>query len=67
VGLVGHEPFLGALLAWLIVGDPDMGERLAFKKGGVAHIEGGPAPGTCALRAHWPPKSLRKIGDAHLN
>jgi len=64
LALVGHEPFLSRLLGWLLADDPDLGDQLPLKKGGVAHLEGEPAPGQCALRAHWPPKSLRKMAPS---
>lgn len=62
VALVGHEPYLSALLAWLVTGEIAAGERLAFKKGGVATLEGPLRPGAMTLRAMLPPKILRKLG-----
>ena len=41
VALVGHEPDLGILAAWLI----GAREPLAFKKGGIARIDVGGKPG----------------------
>src|SRR3989442_15945307 len=45
IALVGHEPFLGALLARLL--GATQGERLAFEKGGAALVDlpNGPAAG----------------------
>ncbi len=61
VGVVGHEPYLSALLARL-VGDADAG-RLAFKKGGAALVD---VPGALAaggsLLFFLPPKVLEKLG-----
>ena len=58
--LVGHEPWMGELLAWLVAGDPALGPHFVFKKGGVAWLEGEPRPGRCTLRALWTPRSLRE-------
>lgn len=62
VAMVGHEPYLSALLAWLVTGDVTGSERFEFKKGGVAILEGAPKPGAMALRAMIPPKLLRALG-----
>jgi phosphohistidine phosphatase len=60
VAVVGHEPYLSALLARLL-GTPD-DERVEFKKGGVAVVE---IPGRLAdgghLRMYLPPKVLRSL------
>lgn len=61
VALVGHEPHLSALLAWLLVGAPGRG-AFVLKKGGVARLEGKPAPGGMRLVALLPPKVLRELG-----
>ncbi|MDX2003702.1 MAG: phosphohistidine phosphatase SixA [Meiothermus sp.] len=58
VALVGHEPWLGELCAWLLTGEMG-GAAFAFKKGGVAWLEGSPAPGGMKLLAFLPPKVLR--------
>lgn len=63
VALVGHEPYLSALLAWLLTGELEGGERFAFKKGGVAIVEGALKPGAMTLLAMIPPKLLRALGD----
>jgi phosphohistidine phosphatase len=63
VALVGHEPYLSALLAWLLTGELEGGERFAFKKGGVAIVEGALKPGAMTLLAMIPPKLLRELGD----
>jgi phosphohistidine phosphatase len=66
VALVGHEPYLSALLGWLLFGDLLGGSvrdilegRFLLKKGGVAWLEGTPRPGGMALKALLPPKVFR--------
>lgn len=61
--LVGHEPWMSELLAWLVTGSA-AGATFAFKKGGVAWLEGPLRPGSMVLRAHLPPKVLRALGGA---
>ena len=63
--LVGHEPWMSDLLAWLVVGSPATGAGFAFKKGGVAWLEGPLRPGGMVLRACLPPKVLRALGGAN--
>ncbi|RDI94826.1 phosphohistidine phosphatase SixA [Meiothermus sp. QL-1] len=60
VALVGHEPWLGELCAWLLMGEPHS-ERFAFKKGGVALLEGEPRPGQMRLLGFWAPRVLRRL------
>lgn len=62
--LVGHEPWMSELLAWLLTGLPTTGAMFAFKKGGVAWLEGSMRPGGMVLRAYLPPKVLRALGGA---
>ena len=62
VALVGHEPHLGALLAWLVTGDPSRGERFCFKKGGFAVLTGEPRPGAMTLEGLVAPRLLRRLG-----
>ncbi|GAA6756646.1 phosphohistidine phosphatase SixA [Thermus thalpophilus] len=66
VALVGHEPYLSELLAWLLLGDflggsvrGELASRFPFKKGGVAWLQGKPLPGEMALKAFLPPKVFR--------
>jgi phosphohistidine phosphatase len=54
VALVGHEPWMGELCAWLLTAER-LGERFPFKKGGVARLEGRPEPGGMRLLAFLPP------------
>ena len=60
--VVGHEPWLGELVAWLAFGDPRHGEALVIKKAGVLWLDGTAVPGGMQLRASIPPKLLRAIG-----
>ena len=62
VALVGHEPWMGELCAWLVTGDMALGPQFLFKKGGVAHLEGRCEPSGCRLRAFWTPRTLRSAG-----
>jgi phosphohistidine phosphatase len=63
VALVGHEPWLGELVAWLTTGVPPHGSVFAFKRGGVAWLQGQPQPGRMVLQAFLPPKVLRELGE----
>ena len=56
--LVGHEPWMSDLLAWLTTGVKATGPMFLFKKGGVAWLEGRLQPGHMSLRAFLPPKVL---------
>jgi phosphohistidine phosphatase len=60
VALVGHEPWLGALAAWLVTGDRRRGAQFGLKKGGVLVLEGDLRPGAMRLVAALPPKVLRR-------
>jgi len=62
LALVGHEPWMSQLAAWLVVGSRDAGAGLAFKKGGLAWLAGEPVPGGMRLRAFLPPRVLRALG-----
>lgn len=61
VAAVGHEPWLGELIAWLAFGDPKHGDAILLKKGGVAWLDGAAVPGGMKLRAIYPPKLLRAL------
>jgi len=55
IGLVGHEPWMGALAAELLVGSSS-GLRIDFSKSGVLGIEtDGFEPGEGTLRFFWTP------------
>lgn len=62
--LVGHEPWMSEWLALLVAGSNASGAMVAFKKGGVAWLEGQLRPGGMTLRAYLPPKVLRALGGA---
>ncbi len=57
--IVGHEPWLGELVAWLAFGDTRHGDALVLKKAGVVWLEGSAVPGGMQLRALLPPSVLR--------
>jgi len=59
--VVGHEPWLGELVAWLAFGDTRHGDALAIKKSGVVWLEGSAVPGGMHIRAALPPRVLRAI------
>jgi phosphohistidine phosphatase len=59
--VVGHEPWLGELVAWLAFGDTRHGEALLLKKGGVVWLEGSCVPGGMMLRAVLPPGIVRRV------
>jgi phosphohistidine phosphatase len=59
--VVGHEPWLSELVAWLAFGDPRHGEALDLRKGGVVWLEGSAVPGGMTIRAVLPPKVLREL------
>ncbi|HEX2733269.1 MAG TPA: histidine phosphatase family protein [Polyangiaceae bacterium] len=59
VAVVGHEPWLSELAAWLTLGDPGRASMFILKKGGVIWLEGECAPGQMRLSAALPPKVLR--------
>jgi phosphohistidine phosphatase len=61
--VVGHEPWLSELVAWLAFGDTRHGEAFALKKAGVFWLEGSAIPGGMMVRAMLPPKFLRELGD----
>ena len=59
--VVGHEPWLTELIAWLAFGDPRHGEAIDLKKGGMVWLEGSAVPGGMRLRAMLPPRILREL------
>lgn len=60
--VVGHEPWMGELLSYLLTGDP-RGARVPFKKGGAALVrcDGPPRPGQATLQWLVPPGVLRRM------
>lgn len=61
VAVIGHEPWLGELIALLTTGEARHGETIPLKKGGVAILEGAATPGGMSLRALLPPRVLRRL------
>lgn len=59
--VVGHEPWLTEMIAWLAFGDPHHSEGIELKKGGVAWLQGTAVPGGMKLRALLTPKLLRAL------
>lgn len=59
--VVGHEPWLSELVAWLAFGDPHHGEALDLKKGGMVWLDGTAVPGGMQIRAFLPPSVLRAL------
>jgi phosphohistidine phosphatase len=61
IAVVGHEPWLGELVAWLAFGDTRHGDALKLKKGGVTVLTGSAIPGGMEIVALVPPKLLRSL------
>jgi phosphohistidine phosphatase len=61
--LVGHEPFLGKLAAFLVNGKNNSDSVIPLKKGGICRIEIEALPSTRPGQIHWllTPKQLRLI------
>src|SRR5262249_44807824 len=59
--VVGHEPWLGELVAWLAFGDARRGDALEPKKGCVVELEGSVVPGGMKLRGILQPRALRRL------
>lgn len=59
--VVGHEPWLSELVAWLAFGDTRHGEAFSLKKAGVFWLEGTAIPGGMTVKALLPPKLLREL------
>jgi len=62
VAVVGHEPYVSELVAWLVAGERQLARAFPFKKGGVAMLEGTPKPGEMFLASVLTPAQLRAIG-----
>jgi len=61
VAVVGHEPHLTSLLAWLVAGRPSADRCVELKKGGVAVLEGELRPGGMRLLLLATPALLRRL------
>lgn len=60
LALVGHEPWLGELAAWLCFGDSALASGLAVRKGGLLWLRGEPTAGGMTLEAALKPSLLRR-------
>jgi phosphohistidine phosphatase len=63
LAVVGHEPWLSALVAWLAVGDMADSSGFEMRKASVAWLAGDPKPGGMALIALLPPRILLGARD----
>ncbi len=61
IAVVGHEPHLSTLLAWLVTGEATLGGAFELKKGSVARLEGTATPAGMRLRTLLPPATLRRM------
>ena len=63
VAIVGHEPSLSGVVAFLLTGSPD-GLRLVLKKGGLVALEvhDPGRVGRATLRYMLTPRQLRRLG-----
>lgn len=59
--VVGHQPWLTQLAAWLAFGEPGFGVSLTLKKAGVLWLDGAPVSGGMRLVAALPPRTLRAL------
>ena len=62
LALVGHQPWMGELLALLATASSAPGDGILVGKGGVAWLIGECRPGGMQLRALFPPRVLRLLG-----
>lgn len=60
VALVGHEPYLSELAAYLLTGDPT-GVSLELRKGMLVELEGRLEPGSSSLHTALPPKLIKRL------
>ncbi len=56
VALVGHEPWMSELCAWLVTGDRRLAGNFLFRKGGVARLDGDAKPGRMRVAWFAPPE-----------
>ncbi len=61
LAVVGHEPWLGELVAMLTSGETRHGEAVPFKKGGVAVLAGTATVAGMVLHALLPPRVTRRL------
>lgn len=60
--VVGHQPYLSQLVAWLTTGDTEVGAAFPLKKGGLAALMGEPVPAGMQLSFLATPRLLRGEG-----
>lgn len=61
IAVVGHEPWLTQLVSLLACDTPAFGKRIELKKGGCIWLTGKARAGAMHMRAHLPPRVLRRI------
>jgi phosphohistidine phosphatase len=62
VGVIGHQPWLSELIAWLILGERrDAERRFPMRKGAVACLDGPFAAGGASLVTLIQPRELRHV------
>ena len=59
VAVVGHEPWLGELVAWLTFGETRHADVFEIKKSAVVLLEGEAIPGGMSIHALIPPTVMR--------
>lgn len=62
VAVVGHQPWLGELVAWCLNGATNAASNFHLRKGGVYWLDGEPRPGAFSLVAALPPNVLAELG-----
>lgn len=61
VGIVGHQPWLGELVAWLVVGQRTRSDLLRVGRAAVVVLRGRLEPEGMRLRGLWPNRALRAL------
>lgn len=61
--VVGHEPWVSELAAWLVTSQREAASRFALKKGGVLVLDGSLEPGAMRVVAAYPPRALARLGS----
>ena len=62
VAVVGHEPWLTQLIAWLVTGAPERAPNFELKKGAMARLHGEARFGAMTLGQLLTPKVLTRLG-----
>lgn len=63
VACVGHEPWMSELASLLLFGERAAADKIPFKKGGVAWLQGNALRGGMELRAVLPPRWSRELSE----